>query len=350
MRHKKKHIRLTNFRVSEFPNFRIIAVLFMLSMSSCFKEKPLLPPGQAHGQTAVIEMGPGYTDQFFYSLSTNTVLAHNSRFAYDLMFDCSADKFHIWLNTAKFMSVMRTSKTDLDSVQLSDTLTGVWHYELGEFNPDSNAIGKWWDSTSTEPSSTGKVYLIQMGVDNDGNPFGFIKLKVNNFYSGAYSITYSDFVSPAKTFTISKDDTRNYRYFVAAGSGSLLDNIEPPKTDWDLCFTRYSVFFYDPYNIPYQVTGVLNNPSRTLAYMDSTINFDSIKINNFNAARLLTRRDAIGYEWKRVSSLSVSATYTLNTQYSYYIKSDDDKLYKLRFFDFFRQGIKGYPSFEYYPL
>jgi len=267
------------------------------------------------------------------------------------MFDCTAGKFNIWLNTAKFMSVIRTDKTDLDSVLLSDTLNATgWRYEMGEFNPDSNAIGQWWDSASSEPVSSGKIYLIQLGVDNEGHSFGFGKMKVNDFYSGSYSVTFSDFVSPAVTVSVPKDASRNYRYLVLSGSGILPDNIEPPKTDWDLCFTRYSVFFYDPYNIPYQVTGVLNNPSRTVAYMDSTMIFDSIQISNFQEGRLLSRRDAVGYEWKRVSSLSLSATYTLNYHYTYFIKSDDDKFYKLRFFDFFKQGVKGYPSFEYYQL
>lgn len=328
-----------------------LALVLLCMLSACFKEKNLQAPGKdgvAH--TAVIDMGPNYTDQYFYSLNTNTVLSHNSRFAYDLMFDCAAGKFHIWLNTAKFMCVKRTAFTDLDSVQLSDTLHADWKFELGEFNPDSNAIGNWWDTMTTDPVSMGKVYLLQRGVDDYGYGLGFIKMKVNGFSAGAYSITFSDFVHPPQTIQVLKDATRNYRYLLLNGDGTIVDNIEPPKNEWDLCFTRYSVFFYAPYYIPYQVVGVLNNPSRTLAYLDSVLVFDSIKINHFDESRLLTRRDAIGYEWKRVSSLSVDATYSLNYHYHYFIKCDDDRFYKLRFFDFFKQGIKGYPSFEYYQL
>ncbi len=329
----------------------LLAICILLLNSSCFKEKPLpLPDNQNRGRTSVIEMGPEYNDQFFYSLATNTVVKQNSRFVYDLMFDCSADKFHIWLNTAKFMSVKRMSQTNLDSVVLRDTTGGDWHFELGEFNPDSNAIGNWWTTAGTEPLSANKIYLVQLGIDNDGNSFGYIKLQVNNFYGGAYSITYSDFVSPAKTVLISKDATRAYRYLNLT-TKALLDDIEPPKTDWDLCFTRYSVFFYSPYYIPYLVTGVLQNPERVQVYLDSTVVFDSISFTTFNQSRLLQRRDAIGYEWKRVSSLSVDATYTMNLHYTYYMRCDDDKYYKLRFFDFFNQsGVKGYPAFEYYQL
>jgi len=353
VRHETLDIRLKridNYLSVRFIAYCLLPIAYCFFLSSCFKEKLLSPPNnQNRGQVAVIEMGPQYNDQFFYSLATNTVLKRNSRFAYDLMFDCAPNQFHIWLNTGKFMSVKRTDKTDLDSVQLSDTLHGVWHYEFGAFNPDSNAIGQWWDSAAGPSLSAGKVYLLQMGVDNDGNPFGYVKFKVNNFFGDSYSITYSNFVNPSQTISIQKNDNYSYRYLSLTGTGSFPD-IEPTKANWDLCFTRYSVFFYAPYNIPYQVTGVLHNPSRVSAYMDSTTVFDSVGISTFNESRLLTRRDAIGYEWKRYSSLSQDGQYSMNRHYTYYIKTDEGVFYKLRFFDFEKNGIRGYPSFEYYPL
>jgi len=331
-------------------NYCLLSIACCLLLSSCFKEKNLLPPtNQGHGQTAIIEMGPDYPEQFYYSLSSNSVVLHSSRFSYDLMFDAAPDKFNIWLNTAKSVNVIRTGETDLDSVLLSDTLTNNRYYELGEFNTDSNAIGKWWTADSSAPVSAGQVYLIQLGVDVAGNPFGYVKMKVNNFSGSSYSITYSDFISAPQTVLIPKDGSRNYSYLTFTGGASVVNTVEPAKTDWDLCFTRYTVFFYAPYYIPYQVTGVLHNPSRTLAYMDSTMIFDSVQIGNFENGRLLNRRDAIGYEWKRFSSLSASGTYSINYHYTYFIKSDD-KFYKLRFFDFEKAGVRGYPTFEYYEL
>lgn len=349
MRHRAQNLKHKTQSAKKILCSLLFALCLLLS--SCFKEKTIAPPANTgHGQTVVIEMTPDYTDQFFYSLSTNSVISHNSRFAYDLMFDCAAGKFNIWLNTAKFMSVKRTNVSDLDSVQLSDTLSGKWHYEFGAFNPDSNAIGKWWNQDSLNPTSTGNVYLIRLGVDNVGNPFGFIKMKVNNFSGNSYSITYSDFSSPSKTIIIPKNDAYNYAYLSVAGNGTLLNTVEPPKNTWDLCFTRYSIFFYAPYNIPYLVTGVLHNPSRTQAYMDSTLLvFDSINIGSFDEGRLLTKRDAIGYEWKRYTTPGFEGGgYEINLHYTYYIKVDDDKFYKLRFFAFDKFGIRGYPSFEYF--
>jgi hypothetical protein len=328
-----------------------IVFCLLLGLTSCFKENNMLPPAdQNYGQIAVIEMTPTYAEQFYFNLASNAVIKRTPRYSYDLMFDCAAGKFNIWLNTAKMMSVKRTGKADMDSVSLSDTLGGKWFFDMGAFNPDSNAIGQWWNNnTLPQPTSAGQVYIVQLGVDGNGYGLGYVKMKLNNFNGSSYSVTFSDFVLPAQTIVISKDETYNYKYLSLTGSGTIID-AEPPKTDWDLCFTRYTIFFYAPYNIPYEVTGVLNNPSRVQAYMDSTLNFDSITISNFNQNRLTTRRDGIGYEWKRYSSLDANGTYTMNPHYTYYIKADEDQFYKLHFFSFEKDGIRGYPSFEYYRI
>lgn len=323
-------------------------LIALLSLSSCFKEKPLTPPSNQNiGQTAIIEMGPDYNDQFFYSLETNSVVSSNTRMAYDLMFDCGNNDFNIWLNSAKFMSVVRTDKTDILQASLADTAGKSWLFELGELNKDSNAIGAWWVAPGSQPVSKGEVYIINLGVDNAENQLGYIKLQINDFNGSSYSISYcglNDAV--AKTALIQKDNNYNYRYFSFSGAGSVVNNIEPVKAAWDLCFTRYSVVFYDPYYLPYQVTGVLHNPARVSAYMDSTVNFNEVEIGDFEVARLQTRRDAIGYEWKRYEL----GDYTTKTWYTFFIKTDEDKYYKLRFLDFKKAGVRGYPTFEYYRL
>lgn len=327
------------------------AILLLVSLSGCFKEKALLPPDNVGiGQTAIIEMGPNYGNQFYYSLETNKVISSNSRFAYDLMFDCNPNSFYIWLNTAKFMAVKRTDKTDLGQVTIQDTANNqLWYYELGEFNTDSNAIGEWWATSGIQPTSKGTVYIVNLGVDENLVPLGYIKLKVNNFNGSSYSISFADVnasASEIKSAVITKQTDFNYRYFTFSGNGAELNNIEPPKADWDLCFTKYTVIFYDPYYLPYEVTGVLSNPSKVSAYLDSTVTFNDVQINDFNLSRLQQRRDAIGYEWKRFEL----GDYTTKSWYTFFIKTGEDKFYKLRFLDFKKAGVKGYPTFEYYRL
>lgn len=324
------------------------AILVLLSLQSCFKEKPLPPPGnQSIGQTAMIEMGPGYANQFFYSLETNSVISQNDRNAYDLMFDCNANQYQIWLNSAKFMSVVKTDSENMDDVMPNDTIGKDWHYEFGAYITDSCAIGQWWDTLNPEPVSAGKVYIIQLGLDANGESLGYIKMKVSGYSNNEYTISCQRFnETTPQTYTITKDPTRNYAYLSFTNNIGVLTGIEPDKALWDFCFTRYSVVFYDPYYLPYLVTGVLHNPSKVSAYMDSTVNFESISIADFETQRLDKRRDAVGYGWKRFTN----SDYTTLPSHVFFIKTSELDYYKLRFIDFKKGNAWGYPSFEFYKL
>lgn len=324
-------------------------LLLAISLTGCFKEKAIAPPGD-HGaaQTGIVDMGPAYADQFFFSLATNSVISSNSRMAYDLMFECKQGRYYVWLNTAKFMSVYKTDKTDFSQVTSADTSNLSWRYELGAYEDDSSAIGQWWDSLSPLPVSNNRVYLIFLGLDAQGNSLGCMKLKFNGFSSDTYSISYAAINDPVGTsYQIGKDATRNYRYFTFTNNGAVVD-IEPDKSQWDLCFTRYTEVFYEPYYLPYEVTGILSNPDRVSAYMDSTVNFDSFSIADFQPGRLQYKRDAIGYKWKR---FTIGGTgYAVLRDWSFFIKADEDRFYKLHFVTFVKDGENGHFVFDYFRL
>jgi hypothetical protein len=122
--------------------------------------------------------------------------------------------------------------------------------------------------------------------------------------------------------------------------------LEPTKDIWDIQFTVYSTYFYKE-KLPYKVTGVLTNPSRTQAYLlDSTSDFSKITIQAVDNSKFNARRDGIGYEWKRYEY----GSYIINTGYNFIVKSEN-KYYKLRMLDFYDvNGNKGYPKFEYEEL
>ncbi len=164
----------------------LLALVLSAVLGSCFKEKKLKAP--AHGgsdQTQQISMGENYTTQLFYSLETNKVISTNSRFAYDLMFDCNPGTFHIWLNTAKMMCALNTNKTNFAAASMQDTAGQNWVYERGSYNTDSSAMGNWYSSLSSQPVSANNVYLINLGVDSNGNNIGFAKIQIHNFYGSS---------------------------------------------------------------------------------------------------------------------------------------------------------------------
>jgi hypothetical protein len=101
------------------------------------------------------------------------------------------------------------------------------------------------------------------------------------------------------------------------------------------------------------VTGVLTNPAQTYSYfMDSTSNFDSIKLNNVVQSKFTTTRDNIGYNWKTYSF--TTSSYTVDKQYIYVIKTGNGQYYKMRFLQFYQlengQETKGYPQFQLFQL
>ncbi len=326
----------------------LIIGLAAFSLSSCFKEKPLKTPSNVGiGKTNVINMDPNYSYQFFYSLETNQIISSNSRSAYDLMFDCDANKFHIWLNTAKFMCALNTNQTDFNAVTVHDTLNSFfWNYERGSYNVDSSALGNWW---TTLPTSAQNVYVINLGRDTLGKELGFVKMQVLGFNGNSYSIRYASLTSSdSGTITVPKDPTRNYRYVGLSDQGKVVDGIEPDKSTWDLCFTHYTFVFHEPgYLLPYPVEGVLHNPYKVEAYVDSLVNYDSASMAKFNPSLLQHNRDAVGYEWKRWTGFN----YTTKSYYVFYIQTGPNTYYKLHFISFNNpQGVKGYPSFEYQQL
>lgn len=327
---------------------RIYLLFFLLfNLSSCFKEESLSRPNLPNVEnTAIIEMGPQYANQFFYNLSENRVISQNSRFAYDLLFENAADRFYIWLNTAKFMSVLKTTQTNLSQTSISDTTGGIWHYELGAFDTDSSAISRWGDFTQLSPVSDRSVYILNLGKDETDAPLGFVKFQLEDFdYNlNSYVIRYARIDdNTIQTARVEKEASRIYRYFRFSPGQEIVNSIEPPKTEWDFCFTRYTYVFYTPYYLPYLVTGVLANPERIEAYVDSTLNYANVGIGTIDFSRLSRKRDAIGYDWKYYET----GDYFTKEYFTYFIRQNEDRLYKMRFITFKKDAVWGYPTFEY---
>lgn len=327
-------------------------LLFVLPLlfaaSSCFKEKPLKP--QNNGGTdkrVVIPMTYTYENMYYFSFATGQVVQTVNPATYDLMFDNSATGLNIWLNGSKLMMVKRMAASSFEKVSYNDTLSADgWLLDKPNFDADSNAIGPWWENKGSIESRN-EVYLIRLGKDLLGNPLGYRKIQLQNFTANTYKVrfAYPD-GSDEHTVLVSKDNTHCYRYLSFNNGGQLVD-AEPPKDTWDVVFTRYSYVFYDPYYLPYIVVGALSNPQHVECYVDSTVAYESTNLADLKADKFSTARDAIGYEWKYYDFTEYR---TLPTKI-YFIRTKDQRNYKLRFLDFYNESYeRGYPTFEYEEL
>jgi hypothetical protein len=344
--HSMQTPKLFNFNTT---TLAFITLLFTLSISSCFKEKPLNPKGNGNSdKRVVIPMTSTYRDMFFFSLQSGQVMKQSNPETYDLMFENTGSKLSIWLNGSKLMMVKRSGKTEFEKVTYNDTLSLYgWLLDKPDFSEDSNAIGKWWSDNSGSITSNKEIYLINLGKDISGNTLGYRKMQIESFAANTFYIRFAfPNGSDEHTFAVQKDGNTCYRYFSFSNGGSIVD-IEPPKENWDFVFTRYNYVFYDPYYLPYIVVGALSNPFNTQAYVDSTVNFENTLIGDLKQEKFSEKRDVIGYDWKQYDFTE----YKVLPYKIYFIKTQDQRFYKLRFLDFYNEKFeRGYPTFEYEEL
>lgn len=331
----------------------LVAVIAMLS--SCEKEdKAVDKPVQV---TEQIPMGSNYDGQFFYKLSTNTIVSQNSRESWDLAFQASADGYHVFLNSSKLMYAYNTGSTSFDATYTYSQARNRWDQPSG--NADSTAIGEWGTLSNGNVTSFNQVYLVDRGKTSANVALEKRKVVFKGLTNDTYTIEFANLDgTDSHVVDVKKDNNYNLVYLSFDNGGSQVQ-VEPTKDAWDLEFTQYTHIFYEsPVNIPYptdtlpySVNGVLLNQNGVSVSKDTfnDIAFDSVTINDATTRTYSTRKDAIGWDWKTFQF--DDENYTINQYYKYYIKTADGKYYKLRFTDFYDStGVKGYPTFQYEEL
>src|SRR5690606_33204022 len=101
------------------------------------------------------------------------------------------------------------------------------------------------------------------------------KMRILAGTDSTYTIEWGPLESAGEPTVVhlTKDDDFNYIYFSFA-DGTV--NPEPPKTTWDVVFTRYRPMVYHndfQTYVPYPASGVLLNPYKTHGAADSTTPF-----------------------------------------------------------------------------
>lgn len=302
-----------------------------LVLIGCRKDelpKPMY--GSPSANTVQVTMGSDYGDQLFFSLTSGTVVAQNHRENWDLAFECGENNRHIRLNSSHFMAMSVTESMNLDEVNNQTAVN--WRYDNAAGKEDSTAFYNW---------EINRVYIVDRGSSVSGQPLGKMKIQVVSVTATGYEMRFAALNDAGySTVTIPKDSAYNYSFFSFVTGNTVA--IEPPKDQWDLCFTTYTNVFPD--GTPYLVTGVLTNGYITRAF-ESTQAFEDIQYATAAALTFSTDQDVIGYDWKAYNF--DLGTYVTQSGKVYILKSVDARYYKLRFLDFYdASGEKGAPSFE----
>ncbi len=336
-------------------NRGILYFSVILLLSSCFKEDELLPGLPVYEEVGRADMvsqgGVDYQKQLYFDLSSNELKASNNRDVWDLAFSCENGNPNIFTNTAMLAQVAGTGSTNFEE----------------NFNPDDHDfefervkqfyhqawIGEDFDAQN-QPG--GEVFIIDLGRNMQNRPRGYKLLQVLAYDGSSYSLQVSDLDHANKQqFSVMVDDRYNYVY-ISLSDPSEVQILEPPKTEWDLLFTKYMQRLFDGQDtLDYSVTGCLTNPYLTEAALhtpaleDTTINFTSITLKDVIDSNFSAQADVIGHNWKYFD-LDNSRFFMRDNRF-YLVRDSEALTYKLQFTGFYNEaGNKGAVEFIYLPL
>jgi|SRR5690554_784803 len=328
----------------------------ILFMAACEKEEIALdsplgsnsttPMDTSSGESVIqkgvlisssVNIGEDYSKQVWFDLGTNAIVKINLRTDWDLAFDCSINHNLLYLNSALGASVAFTNETDFDKVTSDAGLTYTYEHHSGR--KDSMAIG--------EVSNLRNVLILNRGYTPSNDEIGKLKIQITSAENGEYHITYAKLDgSNQQTAVISKSPQYNKVAYSFTTNEVL--QIEPPKTDYDLCFTQYT-FIYTVPPQAYSVNGALINSYNTEVAKEFQKDFSKITKDDAQNLFYSNIADVIGHHWKDFNLQN--DVYQIYTNQNYLIKDAAGNLFKLHFLDFYDEnGVKGAPSFEYVRL
>lgn len=317
-----------------------VAAAFCISVlfTSCIAEEdPISPPPVGDLQTRSIVLGAEYEAQVFYNIDKDSIVSNNSKFDWELAFDCSDNNHLVVFNQARFMEGWQTDFTELTQITDTAGFDRNKRTDASNRSTDSLVIG------DVSKSAKNRVFVVFLGYDQNGDPIGYKKLKINLLNNRRYLLEYADMDnSNRKTAEIQRDTNYNWTFYSLKTHQTI--KVEPRKREWDLAFTQYVHQFYNPYQ-SYLVAGVLLNKHNTLAMVDSTTyDFQQINREMATTMKFTNQPDVIGYNWKIFSN----GVFKIHPDLRYVLKTQSGYYYKLRFTGFYdNRGVKGTPKFEF---
>ena len=280
-------------------------------------------------QTTVenLSMGPGYTNDLYYSLE-NGVVKTTARNDWHIAFTKRVVDAAILTNTVEGVNLYLGS-TDVADWATFDTTGMSWsalhnsdrQWEYGSFNlgggtshPDYG-----WGNYQGSPTNGvvgSKIFVMELP---DGS---FRKVLIEDMKSNG------DFVFKIANLDGTNEVTKTYNkmnfqgnFFYYDAIGDTAFSKEPAPADWDLVFTKYEGELAP--GVYYSVTGALKN-IKTKASAAKGVDTNMVDWNNHLVKD--TIKNIIGYDWK-----SFAGGWVLADSTSYFVEANNGDLYKIVF-------------------
>lgn len=358
-----------------FKNIVGIALLSLV-MTGCLSDDDsavIIPPLQ--GEVMAPEVGgPTEPNQVWIDLESGEQTI-TKRTDWDLAF-YSGEDFRVVLNYSTLMAAAGTEVTEIDEagplsfleyIQKLSAPSG-WSPQYmdnidGDYTNGGTAIAK----ISAEEQEN-KVYLLKLGykvftgtvapytTNPIGTSRGFKKIRILRHGPDAYLLQYADTDAEThKEFIIEKDPAYNYTFFSFDTEETAM--VQPPKNQWDMCYTTFNNVIEDFGTYTFSDFVVSNIVGGTGAYEIVTQahtleeDFNSFSLADVEENRFIYNdRRVPGDSWRSTVSGTVSTPVVFGDRF-YVLKNPNGKVFKLRFLSLMNdENMRGYPKFEFSPL
>ncbi len=330
-----------------------LPLVFWVGLNGCLPadEKIALPP-PGDLTSAEADLGGTYAWRVYFHLKTGQSTRVQTNI-YDLAFESAPDGRAVFVNFANVARAVNTGNDDFSlAVRPGNYPDSVFNADASHARHDSLAFDA-WDQSEKRP-----VFLLYRGDFLSDAPAGpFQKVQILSVSENEWTFRYGKPDDTVGTLTTLSKDPLFTQVFFSFENGQVA--VEPPKNDWHLLFTRFTINLSEEaaaadYKF-YSATGVLLNhlagvrAAKITPQTPGYIPFDSLTGKHVDKYPLSNDRDVIGYDWKQYGF--ETAMYQIVPNVYYLIRTPDDDYYKLRFVGFYNaSGRKGVPQFEYQRL
>jgi len=312
-------------------------LLFAAALSLSISQTALSQTDELGYTSVNLSMGAQYQNQVYFDLSSKNIISQPAT-GWDLAFyRNSAMDFGERVNDANNVKVYQVSATPA----AFDTVTPADKANWGDplYNPDktealqdgvfdnatllpTGGLNYSWGSydIGTHKIMGKVVFVLEYG---NGDYYKFFI----NEYSSGYTFKYAKWNGTTwdatQTRTIASGTDDSYFNYFSFATGAKVNNIEPPKANWDLMFTRYWTFYNN--TMMYLMSGTIQSPNVIIAYVKPET--QATATNTLPAASSFSKGiTTIGHSWKGTSGFTPIAY----EDTVYYIK-EGTKYYRLYF-------------------
>lgn len=318
--------------------------------------------------------GSNQANQVWIDLSTQETQS-NLRSDWDLGF-YAGEEFRVILNYSSIMVAVQMPSSDINDLDQNDFQPIINQISQSAPLPPSyidNIYGDYFnDGTAIDEISSideeNKVYLLKLGYEPfygsvapyttnpTGNFRGYRKVRILRNDDSSYKVQFANLNdSEYQEVIIEKDPNYHFTFFSFKDLSTPI--IQPPKNDWDLCFTVFNNVIPELGTYIFSDFVLNNSLSNVISYevIGDPLTLEN-QYNNFEASdvnhSLFIENDqtAIGSKWRETVSGTVSTPKILGDRF-YVIKDAEERLFKLRFISMLNENNeRGYPVFIYKEL